>query len=131
MCFLPACRQAAVLTLLNIDEQSHTHAQVEGITIEVLATALAKAREARRHILAEMELCSPPPRRTLAPTAPRILRFNVDPEKIGLLIGPGGRTIRGLIEASGVDDIKVCGARVPGFMAVRSVPAPWRRGGQS
>lgn len=81
--------------------------QVEGITIEVLTAALAAAREARRHILDEMDRCNPAPARCLAPNAPRIRRFTVNPEKLGQLIGPGGRYIRGLIEESGADDVKV------------------------
>ncbi|KAK9901313.1 hypothetical protein WJX75_005944 [Coccomyxa subellipsoidea] len=81
--------------------------KVEGITIEVLTAALAAAREARRHILDEMDRCNPAPARCLAPNAPRIRRFTVNPEKLGQLIGPGGRYIRGLIEESGADDVKV------------------------
>lgn len=80
---------------------------MEGITLEVLAAALAAARGARRHILAEMRRCSPAPRGALAPNAPRIRRFSVAADKLGLLIGPGGRNIRALIEESGASDIKV------------------------
>ncbi len=49
-------------------------AQVEGITIEILRQALSQAGEGRRHILAEMEKCSPPPRRELAEYTPRVIR---------------------------------------------------------
>lgn len=80
---------------------------MEGITLDVLASALAEARKARQHILAEMTCCKPPPRGALAPNAPRIRRFTVDTDKLGMLIGPGGRNIRGLIEESGADEIKV------------------------
>jgi hypothetical protein len=80
---------------------------VEGVTVEVLAAALAAARQARQHILARMEACAPAPRRALADNAPRILRFAIDVDKIGLLIGPGGRTIRALTEAAGADEIQV------------------------
>ena len=83
------------------------HAQVEGITVEVLAAALAAARTARGHILEKMAACDPAPRGALAPNAPHIVRFLVAPDRIGLLIGPGGRTIRGLKEASGADEIQV------------------------
>ncbi|CAL8470982.1 g10524 [Coccomyxa elongata] len=81
--------------------------KVEGITLDVLASALAEARKARQHILAEMTCCKPPPRGALAPNAPRIRRFTVDTDKLGMLIGPGGRNIRGLIEESGADEIKI------------------------
>lgn len=80
---------------------------MEGITLEVLTAALAAARTARRHILAEMGRCDPAPRRSLAPNAPRIRRFTVNPDKLGMLIGPGGRYIRGIVEDSGANDIKV------------------------
>ena len=73
----------------------------------MLASALAEARKARQHILQEMTSCSPAPRGALAPNAPRIRRFTVDTDKLGMLIGPGGRNIRGIIEESGADEIKV------------------------
>ncbi|KAK9829222.1 hypothetical protein WJX72_004572 [[Myrmecia] bisecta] len=81
--------------------------KVEGITVEVMAAALAQASEGRRHILTQMAACSPAPRGALSEYAPRLRQLTVDPDKLGLLIGPGGRTIRGLVEESGVESIKV------------------------
>ena len=46
----------------------------------------------------------PRPRPNISPYAPRLVRTKIDPEKIGLLIGPGGKTIRGIQEETGVDD---------------------------
>lgn len=76
--------------------------KVEGITIPVLAQALAAARSGRRRLLDAMEKCAPPPRRALSPHAPRIERFTVDPKFVGAIIGPGGKNIRALIDTTGV-----------------------------
>lgn len=84
-----------------------THVQVEGITLEVLAAALAQAGDARRHILAQMARCAPAPRGALAPCAPRIVRFNIDPTRIGYMIGAGGKNIRALQAAPGIENISV------------------------
>ena len=80
---------------------------MEGITVEILGKALRQARSARAHILGEMERCSPAPRGALADNAPRIRIVTVDPDKIGILIGPGGRTIRALEAESGAEQIQV------------------------
>jgi hypothetical protein len=56
--------------------------QVEGITMEILKHALARAKAGRVHILAEMEACSPPPRLRLSPYAPRIARIPVPMAKV-------------------------------------------------
>lgn len=80
---------------------------MEGITLEVLAAALAQAGDARRHILAQMARCDPPPRNTLADGAPRIVRFTIDPARIGAMIGAGGKNIRGVTAATGIDSISV------------------------
>lgn len=82
-------------------------AQVEGITVEILGEALKHARAARRHILGQMERCAPAPRRALADNAPRIKILTIDPEKIGFLIGPGGRNIRGIEAESGAEQVQV------------------------
>lgn len=54
-----------------------------------------------------MEACTPPPRRALAPHAPRILRISIPTDKVGSLIGPGGRTIRGIMAESGCSSVQV------------------------
>ncbi len=95
--------------------------QVEGITLEVLGAALAQAGDARRHILARMAACAPPPRGELAPGAPRIVRFAIDPARIGQMIGAGGKTVRALSAAPGIDAIQ---ARAAPIAAALSVPRP-------
>ena len=81
--------------------------QVEGITVEILAEALSHARTARQHILGEMDRCMPAPRRALADNAPRIQLVTIDPEKVGFLIGPGGRNIRAITLESGAEQVQV------------------------
>jgi polyribonucleotide nucleotidyltransferase len=72
--------------------------KITGVTFDILRDALAQAHEARTFILAEMTKVIPAPRTELSPHAPRILTVQIDTDKIGLLIGKGGETIRGLAE---------------------------------
>jgi len=70
--------------------------KVTGITDSVLRAALEQAREARLHILREMLRALDRPRAELSPYAPRLLRIKIDPAKIGTVIGPGGKMVRGI-----------------------------------
>jgi polyribonucleotide nucleotidyltransferase len=72
--------------------------KITGVTFEILRDALAQARTAREFILGEMAKVIDKPRAELSKHAPRIATVQIDPEKIGLLIGKGGETIRGLQE---------------------------------
>jgi polyribonucleotide nucleotidyltransferase len=72
-----------------------------GITYEIMRVAFAQARESRRYILGKMNEIINTPRRELADTAPRIIILQINPEKIGAVIGPGGKMIRSIIEESG------------------------------
>jgi polyribonucleotide nucleotidyltransferase len=72
--------------------------KITGVTFEILRDALAQARVAREFILGEMAKVIDAPRPELSKHAPRISTVQIDPEKIGLLIGKGGETIRGLQE---------------------------------
>ena len=72
--------------------------KITGVTFEILRDALAQAKEARLSILQKMHEAIAEPRTELSPHAPRILTVQIDPDKIGLLIGKGGETIRGLSE---------------------------------
>ena len=89
------------------DEQGITAFQmdikVEGITLSIMEKALQAAGDGRRHILNEMSKCAPPPRGTLSPYAPRIRTVLIPVEKIGAVIGSGGRTARGIQETTGVE----------------------------
>jgi polyribonucleotide nucleotidyltransferase len=82
--------------------------KIDGISQEIIAATLQQAREARIQILRKMLTAIPRPRSDISATAPRLLRTKIDPEKIGALIGPGGKTIRGIQERTGavieVDD---------------------------
>ena len=76
--------------------------KVSGITQEVMRQALEQAHEGRLHILHHMLETLAAPRPELSPFAPRMVRLQIPVEKIGAIIGPGGRTIRGIIEETGV-----------------------------
>jgi polyribonucleotide nucleotidyltransferase len=76
--------------------------KIAGISEEIVRATLAQSREARMEILRKMLSTIPRPRPQTSPTAPRLARTKIDPEKIGLLIGPGGKTIRGIQEDEGV-----------------------------
>jgi polyribonucleotide nucleotidyltransferase len=76
--------------------------KVKGISYEIMAEALAQAKEARFFILDKMLEVLPEARPELSPYAPRITIIKVDPEMIGAIIGPGGKTIRGIQEETGV-----------------------------
>ena len=72
--------------------------KISGVTFEILRDALARAHEARKFILARMAEVIGTPRDELSQFAPRIQTIQIDPSQIGLLIGKGGETIRGLSE---------------------------------
>lgn len=72
--------------------------KVKGITFEIMEKALDQARDARLFILDKMLEVMQEPREQLSPFAPRIIKLHIDPEKIGALIGPGGKVIRRIQE---------------------------------
>lgn len=72
------------------------------VNLEILAKGLLKAKEARIYILNEMSKILPVPRSQLSKYAPRISVLHIDKEKIGDVIGPGGRMIRAIINETGV-----------------------------
>ncbi|MFM7259617.1 MAG: polyribonucleotide nucleotidyltransferase, partial [bacterium] len=75
--------------------------KARGLSVEEIEKIFAQAKEGRLHIITEMEKAIPAPRADISPLAPRITIVKIDPEKIGKLIGPGGKTIRGIQEATG------------------------------
>ncbi len=77
--------------------------KISGITPEILARAMAQAREARLYILDRYKEVLPGPRPEISPRAPRIIHTTIDPEKIRDIIGPGGKIIRKITEMTGVD----------------------------
>jgi polyribonucleotide nucleotidyltransferase len=82
--------------------------KIEGISKEIIKATFEQSREARIQILRKMLSCISRPKEDISAYAPRLLRTTIDPEKIGALIGPGGKMIRGIQEATGcvieVDD---------------------------
>ena len=72
--------------------------KIKGLDFEILRIALEQARQGRLHIMEKMLDVLPESREELSPYAPRILTVTVDPEKIGKIIGPGGKTVRALQE---------------------------------
>ena len=72
--------------------------KITGVTFDILRDALAQAKDARLSILGKMKDAIEAPREQLSQYAPRIITVQIDPSKIGLLIGKGGETIRGLSE---------------------------------
>ncbi len=76
--------------------------KIKGLDFKILNEAMEQARVGRLHILSKMNEALSEPRAYLSPFAPRILTLHIDPEKIGKLIGPGGKTIRGLQEGYSV-----------------------------
>ncbi|HJN35938.1 MAG: polyribonucleotide nucleotidyltransferase [Prochlorococcus sp.] len=72
--------------------------KITGLSMETISTAVNQARPARLHILEKMLEAIDTPRDNLSPHAPRLLSFRIDPELIGTVIGPGGRTIKGITE---------------------------------
>ena len=72
--------------------------KITGLAVPSVAEAIQQARPARLHILEKMLEAIDKPREGLSPHAPRLLSFRIDPELIGTVIGPGGRTIKGITE---------------------------------
>ena len=77
--------------------------KLRGLPIDLMVEALEKARVARLYILAEMAKVLAAPRKELSKYAPRIVQLKINPEKIGALIGPGGKNIKRLVEESGCE----------------------------
>jgi len=76
--------------------------KVSGVTTEIMKEALSQAKAGRIHILQKMEATIPTPRDSISVHAPRIVTVNVPVDKIRDVIGPGGKTIRSIIERTGV-----------------------------
>ncbi len=75
--------------------------KIDGITEDIVRGALEQARKARLDILKVMLSTLRAPRKSISENAPRLFQVKINPEKIGLLIGPGGKNIRGIQEETG------------------------------
>ncbi|MGA2609744.1 MAG: S1 RNA-binding domain-containing protein, partial [Terriglobia bacterium] len=86
--------------------------KISGITAQIMSEALGQAKAARLHVLGKMLETLSEPRKQISEYAPHIYTLQINRQKIGELIGPGGKVIRGIIEQTGVkidveDDGKV------------------------
>jgi len=86
--------------------------KISGLNTSIMSEALAQAKSARLHVLGKMLETLSEPRKQISEYAPRIYTLQINRQKIGELIGPGGKVIRGIIEQTGVkidveDDGKV------------------------
>ncbi|MEO8395079.1 MAG: polyribonucleotide nucleotidyltransferase [Chloroflexota bacterium] len=76
--------------------------KISGVSDEVMAQALSQAKVARLQIMEVILATLPAPREQLSDFAPRMTQIKIDPEKIGAVIGPGGKVVRGIQERTGV-----------------------------
>ncbi|MBV9159839.1 MAG: polyribonucleotide nucleotidyltransferase [Candidatus Kaiserbacteria bacterium] len=81
--------------------------KVEGVPLNVLTEAFAQAKKARMQILDVIRSEIAAPRPDISPRAPKILTTQVKVDQIGLVIGPGGKTINGIREKTGAEDITI------------------------
>ncbi len=81
--------------------------KIKQVTVELLAKALTMAQQARLMILDKMQACIPSVRAEISDYAPRIIFTQIDPAKIGEVIGPGGKMIKKIIEETGVSSIDI------------------------
>ncbi len=77
--------------------------KIKGIPADVMRQALQQAKTGRMHILGKMLEAIPEPRKTLSPFAPKIQQLEIPADRIGELIGPGGKNIKAIIEQTGAD----------------------------
>jgi polyribonucleotide nucleotidyltransferase len=100
--------------------------KINGISEEIIRAALAQARETRIEILKKILTTIREPRAEISEWAPRLVQVKIDPEKIGLVIGPGGKMIRSIQEETGtvieIDD--------SGIVTIASTNAEWAQAAQ-
>jgi polyribonucleotide nucleotidyltransferase len=107
------------ITALQLDMK------ITGLPMDVIAQAITQAKPARLHILSKMLEAINQPRTELSPYAPRLMTIKIDPDLIGMIIGPGGKTIKGITEETGAkidieDDGTVTISAVDGEKAKRA-----------
>ncbi|MFA5463413.1 MAG: S1 RNA-binding domain-containing protein, partial [Dysgonamonadaceae bacterium] len=98
--------------------------KIRGIDREIFSQALIEAKKAREKILDKMTQVISTAKETISPYAPRVITFQIDPEKIGEVIGPGGRVINEIIDETGATiDIKDSGII---FITSEKEDAAWK-----
>lgn len=95
--------------------------KINGISEQIIQATMEQSKEARLEILRNMLSAISRPRTELSPHAPRLLTCKINPDKIGLLIGPGGKTIRGIQESTGA----VIEVNDDGLVTVASSNSAW------
>jgi len=81
--------------------------KVSGVSVDILAEAFEQAKQARMHILDVMKAAIDKPRPHINPRAPKIVSLSIKEDQIGLVIGPGGKTINGIKDTTGVGEITI------------------------
>ncbi|MGG6237572.1 polyribonucleotide nucleotidyltransferase [Nodosilinea sp. AN01ver1] len=99
--------------------------KITGLPLKVIGDAINQAKPARLHILEKMLATIDTPRTELSPYAPRLISFKIDPELIGMVIGPGGKKIKGITEQTGAkvdinDDGTVTVSSIEGEKALQA-----------
>lgn len=99
--------------------------KITGLPLSVIADAINQAKPARLHILEKMLATIDTPRAELSPYAPRLISFKIDPEMIGMVIGPGGKKIKAITEQTGAkvdinDDGTVTVSAIEGEKALQA-----------
>jgi polyribonucleotide nucleotidyltransferase len=99
--------------------------KITGLPLQVIADAINQAKPARLHILDKMLAAIDKPRPELSPYAPRLISFKIDPEMIGMVIGPGGKKIKAITEQTGAkvdinDDGTVTVSAIEGEKALQA-----------
>lgn len=97
--------------------------KIPGLSLDIIKDTLEKAKTGRLEILDKMLKIIPAPRKELSPFAPRISLVKIDPEKIGELIGPGGKTINKIIAECGGKDVTSIDIEEDGTVSISSVDA--------
>ena len=94
--------------------------KIKGISLDIIKEILEKAREGRLYILEKMLEVIPEPRPTLSKCAPKITTFKIPKEKIGDIIGPGGKNIKSIKEEFNLDEIDISDYNGEGIVSIIS-----------
>jgi polyribonucleotide nucleotidyltransferase len=97
--------------------------KIKGITLEVIKDAINQAREGRLHILGIMLQTIPESREALSKAAPKITTFRIPKEKIGEVIGPGGKNVKSIKEEFGLEEIDINDHEGEGIVSIVSTDA--------
>jgi len=94
--------------------------KIKGIDLDILREALTRAKEGRMYILEKMLETIPGPRSDLSKAAPKITTFKIPKDKIGEIIGPGGKNIKGIKEEFSLDEIDISDHEGEGMVSITS-----------